>query len=189
MTFRGLDLNNPPEPILPEVSERALIEQKVRWEHALKGAAAWFLWVAGLSLINSVLHLSGLRFQFIFGLGIAQLVDALARRAGGASLLLDIINQWILGGCFCCLLQFRAPGQKIGLPRWNDSLLFGRPPDIVFQSIPWRCISCVRAVLDEWGDCCDFQTAGTRRDQPAFRRASSAVQPVPNKVSRRHSGT
>jgi hypothetical protein len=112
MTFRGLDLNNPPEPILPEVSERALIEQKVRWEHALKGAAAWFLWVAGLSLINSVLHLSGLRFQFIFGLGIAQLVDALARHAGGASLLLDIIINGFLVAVFVVFFNFARQGKK-----------------------------------------------------------------------------
>jgi hypothetical protein len=112
MTFRGLDLNNPPEPVPPEVSERAIIEDKVRWQHALKAAAAWFLWVAGLSMVNSVFYLSGVRFQFIFGLGIAQLVDGLARRAGGASFVLDIIINGFLVGVFVVFFNFARQGRK-----------------------------------------------------------------------------
>jgi hypothetical protein len=112
MAFRGLDLNNPPEPVAPGVLQRENIEQQVRWQHALKAAAAWFLWVAGLSMVNSLLHLSGVRFQFIFGLGIAQLVDALARRLGGASLLLDIIINGSLAGVFVVFFYFGRQRKK-----------------------------------------------------------------------------
>jgi len=112
MTFRGLDLKNPPEPVPREVSQRAEIEQRVRWQHALKGAAAWFLWVAGLSLVNSVFYLSGVRFQFILGLGIAQLVDALARHAGRASFVLDIIINGFLLGVFVLFFNFARQGRK-----------------------------------------------------------------------------
>ena len=112
MTFRGLDLNNPPEPVPPEVSERAIIEEKVRWQHALKAAAAWFLWVAGLSMVNSVFYLSGVRFQFTFALGIARLVDGLARRAGGANFVLDFIINGFLVGVFVVFFNFARQGRK-----------------------------------------------------------------------------
>jgi hypothetical protein len=112
MTFRGLDLRNPPEPVPPEIQERALLEQKIRWQHALKAAAAWFLWVAGLSLANSVLYLSRIRFRFSFSLGIAQLVDAVARRAGGASLVLDIIINGFLAGVLVVFFNFARQGKK-----------------------------------------------------------------------------
>lgn len=112
MPFRGLDLNNPPEPVPQDVSQRAIIEEKVRWQQALKGAAGWFLWVAGLSMVNSVLFLSGVRFQFIFGLGIAQLVDGLARRVGGASFLLDVIINGCLAGVFVGFFCFARQRKK-----------------------------------------------------------------------------
>jgi hypothetical protein len=112
MTFHGLDLKNPPEPISREASDRAHIEQEVRWQNVLKVSAGWFLWVGGLSLVNSVLHLSGVRFQFIFGLGIAQLVDALARHAGGASVVLDVIINGFLAGVFVVFFNFARQGRK-----------------------------------------------------------------------------
>jgi len=112
MTFYGLDLKNPPEPISPEASQRATIEQQVRWQHALKGAAGWFLWVAGLSMVNSLLSLSRVRFQFIFGLGIAQLVDALVRSVGGASFVLDVVINGFLVGVFVVFFYFGRQGKK-----------------------------------------------------------------------------
>jgi hypothetical protein len=63
----------------PVPSLNNVVEQKLRAENIVKAGASWFLWVAGLSMVNSVLSLSGTGFRFIFGLGIAQIVDALAR--------------------------------------------------------------------------------------------------------------
>ena len=112
MTFRGLDLKNPPEPVSREASERALIEEKVRWQQALKVSAGWFLWVGGVSMVNSVCRLSGVKFQFIFGLGIAQLVDNLSHRIGGASIVLDIIINGFLVGVFAVFFNFARQGRK-----------------------------------------------------------------------------
>ena len=38
----------------------------------------WFLWIAGLSLVNSVLFLANAEWSFFFGLGITQLIDGIA---------------------------------------------------------------------------------------------------------------
>jgi len=58
-----------------QTDNRALIEEKLRVEQQLKGGASWFVWIAALSVINSVILLSGGTWSFIFGLGITQIVD------------------------------------------------------------------------------------------------------------------
>ena len=44
----------------------------------LKNGANWFFWIAGLSLVNSVLLLSGASWSFVVGLGVTQYVDLIA---------------------------------------------------------------------------------------------------------------
>ncbi len=45
---------------------------------AFKNGANWFYWIAGLSIVNSVISLAQGGLGFIFGLGITQVVDAIA---------------------------------------------------------------------------------------------------------------
>lgn len=58
-------------------NQAAQIEMKMRLEGQLKGGASWFYWVGALSLINSLLFMSGSTMGFIFGLGITQVFDAI----------------------------------------------------------------------------------------------------------------
>ena len=53
-------------------SERAKLEQQ---HHQ---GASWFFWIAGLSLVNSLIILTGNEWSFIIGLGITQIIDAVA---------------------------------------------------------------------------------------------------------------
>lgn len=41
-----------------------------------KSGANWFYWIAGLSLINSIAFIAGANFQFLAGLGVNAIVDA-----------------------------------------------------------------------------------------------------------------
>ena len=52
-------------------SESVAVEQKSRVLQALKGSASWFLMIAGLSVVNSILAMSGTSVRFIFGLGLS----------------------------------------------------------------------------------------------------------------------
>ena len=90
----------------------SLLEQKLRTENIVKGGASWFLWVAGLSLLNSVLSLSGAGFRFIFGLGIAQVVDALAHQAGNAGVVLDIVINGFVAAVLLLFWNFARKGHK-----------------------------------------------------------------------------
>jgi hypothetical protein len=44
----------------------------------LKNGANWFFWIAGLSLVNSVILLAGAKWSFVVGLGVTQFVDLIA---------------------------------------------------------------------------------------------------------------
>ena len=46
---------------------------------AFKNGANWFYWIAGLSIVNSVVSLAQGTLGFIVGLGVTQIVDAIAR--------------------------------------------------------------------------------------------------------------
>lgn len=62
----------PAEGTVEETDPREQLEQRFH------NGASWFYWVAGLSLVNSVIVLFGGEWGFIFGLGITQVVDAIA---------------------------------------------------------------------------------------------------------------
>ena len=64
-------------------------EEKLKLENQFKNGANWFYWIAGLSVINSMILSFGGEISFIVGLGITQLVDAIAwefRNSGGLNL-------------------------------------------------------------------------------------------------------
>src|SRR5438477_2355895 len=65
----------PPSPTgpPPPVNETAKQAQLVR------SGANWFIWIAGLSLVNSVLFVAGSNWAFFLGLGATQFSDAFGK--------------------------------------------------------------------------------------------------------------
>ena len=86
--------------------------QVLQLRNAINGGASWFIWVAGLSMVNSVLSVSGGGFRFIFGLGATQVVDALAHQAGQSGVVLDLLINGLLAGLFVLFWHFARNGQK-----------------------------------------------------------------------------
>ena len=74
----------------------------------LKSGGSWFYWIAGLSLVNSIVAFSGSGYGFIVGLSITQVIDSLLQSAGGGAraiaLALDVIaaGVFVLFGVFAC---------------------------------------------------------------------------------------
>jgi hypothetical protein len=64
-----------PNPI--DITHDAIDKKKSDLEGRIKSGVDWFFWIAGLSIINSIVFLFGGSFMFIFGLGVTQLVDAI----------------------------------------------------------------------------------------------------------------
>ena len=86
--------------------------QKLRAQQILGASASWFLWIAGLSLVNSVIGLAGGNLHFIVGLGITQIVDAVAHEVGKTGIVLDLIINGIVAGLFVFFWHFARKGQK-----------------------------------------------------------------------------
>ena len=78
----------------------------------VKAAAKWFYWVAGLSVINSLVVISGGNFHFVVGLGITSVVDAMAKRIGNAGTVLDLIINGFVAGVFVLFGHFASKAQK-----------------------------------------------------------------------------
>ena len=47
-------------------------------EQKIVNGANWFYWIAGLSAVNTVSYLTGADWSFIIGLGLTQVIDAIA---------------------------------------------------------------------------------------------------------------
>ena len=87
----------PPSPATSATAGPASVERQQIEAQSRRGAL-WFYWIAGLSLVNSVVALAGLNWRFIIGLGMSQIVDTLATRSGrglSAAILFDAL---LIGG-------------------------------------------------------------------------------------------
>lgn len=65
-------------------ADSIFVEQKLKLANQLKSGASWFYWIAGLSLVNTAIFIFGGQWNFIMGLGITQVIDAVAKEAGGS---------------------------------------------------------------------------------------------------------
>jgi len=94
-----------------QVDQRIAVSKMVTAARARAGAK-WFYWVAGLSMINSILVITGGNLHFVVGLGITSVVDGLAKRAGSAGSVLDIIINGCVAGVFVLFGTFAVKAHK-----------------------------------------------------------------------------
>ena len=73
-------------------AERAALEAQRR------SGAQWFYWVAALSLINSVLALTGQDWRFILGLGVTQLIQELAAESAHGGTTSGLVSLVVIAG-------------------------------------------------------------------------------------------
>jgi hypothetical protein len=76
----------------------------------LRSGASWFYWIAGLSLINSLLAFGGQSWRFIFGLGITQLLDALGGEIASGGKFIALVLDLVVAGVFVLLGVFSHKG-------------------------------------------------------------------------------
>lgn len=91
-------------------SSTALTVKQPQLAHRRRLGARWFYWVAGVSLVNTLVALAGQPRRFIIGLGTTQVANALALRTGRgwpSALLLDLV---LIGG-FVLLGHLALQGQ------------------------------------------------------------------------------
>ena len=69
-------MEDAPETVLTEEQERAVEVEKYR--SGFLSGANWFFWIAGLSLVNSLIVVFNGEWSFVVGLGATQIVDGIA---------------------------------------------------------------------------------------------------------------
>ncbi len=77
--------------VAPPAGAAAPSAEQMALEARIKSGAAWFYWIAGLSLVNSFVALSGSKWGFILGLGITQVFDAIGRQMGSAGMVVALV--------------------------------------------------------------------------------------------------
>ena len=97
---------------VPTTAMNDLSSQKMRAEQVVRVGAGWFIWIAALSVVNSVVGWVGGGVHFIVGLGVTQFVDALSKQAGSSGLLLDVVINGFVVGVFALFWNFARKGQS-----------------------------------------------------------------------------
>jgi hypothetical protein len=90
MASSGIGLNQP--------TSAAQQQQMLVAQARMKTGANWFIIIGALSVVNSLISLSGGRIRFIFGLGATEFVDALAQHSGSISPTLLLAVSVVFGG-------------------------------------------------------------------------------------------
>ena len=94
-----------------QVDQRVAVSKMVTAARARAGAK-WFYWIAGLSMINSIVVMTGGNFHFVVGLGITSVVDAVAKRLGSRGSVLDIVINGCMAGVFVLFGTFALKMQR-----------------------------------------------------------------------------
>jgi hypothetical protein len=94
------------------ISTPSNVAQKTLAAVAVRRGASWFYWIAGLSLINSLVVIFGGNFHFVVGLGVTSVVDVLAKQAGNAGIVLDIVINGFVAGVFLLFGSIAGKAQK-----------------------------------------------------------------------------
>jgi hypothetical protein len=129
MAGTTIDLSKPvtstPEPqVTPEMIAKLQTASRVR------SGAGWFLWIGILSVINSVILLTGGNWRFIFGLGVTQIVDYVAKPLGAGGAFADAIINGIIVAVLVLLYSFSRKGARwafvVGMVLYaGDALIMG----------------------------------------------------------------
>ncbi len=150
------------------------VERKLRAERVVKAGASWFIAVGVLSIINSVLSMSGARFHFIFGLGVTELVDVLAHQAGQSGFALDLIINGFVGAVFVLFWHFARKGQQwaflVGMGLYAlDALLMVYFKDIL--AVAFHAYALYRMYMGMSG------ISALQRYESAMTAAGAPIQP------------
>ena len=96
----------------PHVDNVEVVDEKEKLEKQLKSAASWFYFIGGLSLINTVLALSGSDWGFVGGVAMTQIMDAIAREVGIVGMIISLVFDVTIAATFIVFGIFAAKRYK-----------------------------------------------------------------------------
>ena len=97
---------NPTPPAIPTPTAAsptpgvAMSPDMMELEKRVKSGGSWFYWVAGLSLVNSVMAFSGSGGGFVIGLSVTQVIDAMLSGSGANAKVIGLVLGLLAVGIF-----------------------------------------------------------------------------------------
>lgn len=87
---------------------------RLRLEAQFRNGANWFFWIAGMSLVNSLVGLFGGQWGFVIGLGVTQVIDAVLTSGDGhvGSRLIGPLLTAAVAGVFLACGHFARQGKR-----------------------------------------------------------------------------
>ena len=85
-------------------------------QQRVESAANWFYWIAGLSLVNTLVNMLGSDWGFAIGLGISQILIGIANEPFGSAGVSSIFNDVLWAGSFAAAGFFAVCGWLAGRP-------------------------------------------------------------------------
>lgn len=93
-------VETPTAPAAPSAADSGVGGGDPQLVARLRSGASWFYWIAGLSIINSIIALTGSNWRFIFGLGVTQVIDGLGNHFGGGAVAVTLVLDVVVTGLF-----------------------------------------------------------------------------------------
>jgi len=101
-----------PVPSSPQAPANQPNLAKLAAQVQVRGRAAWFYWIAALSVINSAVVMFGGNFHFVVGLGLTSIVDSTSKDVGAAGAVLALVINGFIAGMFAMFGYFACKAQK-----------------------------------------------------------------------------
>ncbi len=178
-----MNQNAAPPPVPPPASapdpQAQAIAALLKLQAQSKAGATWFYWIAGLSVINSIVIMVGSQWAFIVGLGITQMIDgiaqAVAQQAGAQSAMLikgaAFVADLLVAGVFVIFGVFAVRRQRwsyiVGMVIYAlDGLLFLVVKDFLSLGFHIFALVCIYSGLQAATKLSAVERAVKARPQP-----------------------
>ena len=85
---------------VPAAKPAASDVDQYKLQQRFRSGASWFYWIAGLSLVNTILSSLGSNRRFVIGLGMTEVVDYIAKQAGATGGFVPLAIDVLIVGMF-----------------------------------------------------------------------------------------
>ncbi len=134
-----------------------------------RSGVSWFYWIAGLSVVNSIVAATGSTWGFMAGLGMTQVIDAIGIAIGPAAKFVALALDLVVAGLF------------VGLGVWATRSTAGYLTGMIIYALD----AIIFAVAGDWiglafhGLVLFFLWSGFQARREMDRRATTPASEVP----------
>lgn len=131
----------------PAAADTAKVEEKLRIEAKARSGASWFYWLAGLSMVNTVIMATGSTWNFVFGLAITSVIAYMGKDAGSGGTTVALVVTAMVAGIFVFFGVFAHRRARWAF--WVGMLLYALDGALAMLAADWLMVG-VHALVLYW---------------------------------------